>query len=248
MTRTALGVLSSGGRGFLLQIEGGRVDHAAHGNDAPGMLWDQLAFDDAIDVVLEFVEKNPDTLVVITTDHGNANPGLNGMGRGYGDSDACFERLAQATGSLGGIRRQLEKGASPLAPPPDDLVIEAVRGVTGIEISRIEAGRLASALAYDISKKRHARFRSVLGPVLTKYNGIGWTGTEHTSDLAISTALGPGREMFAGLRHHADAFGCLTKLAGISHTNPHLTPEEARKYRALSDPSALQRHYARSAA
>ena len=34
------------------------------------------AFDEAIGTVLEFAEKDRNTLVIITTDHGNANPGL----------------------------------------------------------------------------------------------------------------------------------------------------------------------------
>jgi len=36
---------------FLLQIEGARVDHAAHLNDIGALLGDQLAFDDALAAV-----------------------------------------------------------------------------------------------------------------------------------------------------------------------------------------------------
>jgi Alkaline phosphatase len=50
MTRKALEILGDAPNGFLLQVEGGRVDHAAHANDAAGIMWDQLAFDDAIEV------------------------------------------------------------------------------------------------------------------------------------------------------------------------------------------------------
>ena len=63
-------------RGFVLMVEGGRVDHAAHANDAAGIIGDQLAFDDALGVALRFMRDHGDeTMLVVTSDHGNANPG-----------------------------------------------------------------------------------------------------------------------------------------------------------------------------
>ncbi len=59
MTEVALESLSQSREGFLLQVEGARIDHAAHNNDAAALLWDQLAgLDDAILTVLRFAEKN----------------------------------------------------------------------------------------------------------------------------------------------------------------------------------------------
>jgi alkaline phosphatase len=102
MARAALSRLSANARGFVLQIEGGRVDHAAHSNDIGALIHDQLAFDDAVGVALEFATGRDDTLVLITSDHGNSNPGLNGAGgsftsRGgsYGDTQDCFDRVAR---------------------------------------------------------------------------------------------------------------------------------------------------------
>lgn len=56
-------------RGFLLQVEGGRLDHAAHANDAAVALRELLAFDDALGVALEYARRAGDTLVVVTSDH-----------------------------------------------------------------------------------------------------------------------------------------------------------------------------------
>ncbi len=77
-------------------------DPAAHANDIGGLLFDQIAFDDAVDVALALAAGRDDTLVAVTSDHGNANPGLNGAGgsftnRGgsYGDTQACFDRVAR---------------------------------------------------------------------------------------------------------------------------------------------------------
>src|SRR5690606_28983626 len=72
----ALKILSQGDQGFFIQVEGARIDHGAHANDSMAVFWDQLAFDDACKVALAFAAGRNDTLVVITSDHGNANPGL----------------------------------------------------------------------------------------------------------------------------------------------------------------------------
>jgi alkaline phosphatase len=96
MTRKALEILSNAPNGFLLQIEGGRVDHAAHANDAAGIMWDQLAFDDAVEIAYEFVAKRTDTLLIVTSDHGNSNPGLNGIGSEYEESNRAFALLQHA--------------------------------------------------------------------------------------------------------------------------------------------------------
>ena len=75
MTQKAIDRMKSNKNGFVLQVEGGKVDWAAHANDIAGLIHDQLAFDEAIKVVMDFAEKDQNTLVIITTDHGNANPG-----------------------------------------------------------------------------------------------------------------------------------------------------------------------------
>ncbi len=108
MTGAALRLLDSRPGGFLLQVEGGRVDHAAHHNDAPSLIAEQLAFDETIRVALDFVEGRDDTLVVITTDHGNANPGLTFYGPG---GATRFARLAGAKHSFEWIFANLARTA-----------------------------------------------------------------------------------------------------------------------------------------
>ncbi|MDN5627322.1 MAG: alkaline phosphatase, partial [Weeksellaceae bacterium] len=75
MTSAAINHLKDHPDGFVLQVEGGKVDWAAHANDISALIHDQLAFDEAVKTAVDFAEKDGNTLVVITTDHGNANPG-----------------------------------------------------------------------------------------------------------------------------------------------------------------------------
>jgi len=50
-------------------VEGGRIDHAGHANDVVRMIHDMVAFDEAVHVALDFQRKNPNTLVLVTSDH-----------------------------------------------------------------------------------------------------------------------------------------------------------------------------------
>ncbi|XP_057660457.1 alkaline phosphatase-like [Diorhabda carinulata] len=68
MTRSALAILLKNPKGFLLVVEGGRIDHAHHYNNAFRALDETLAMETAILAALALV--NPtETLIVVTSDH-----------------------------------------------------------------------------------------------------------------------------------------------------------------------------------
>ena len=121
MTRRALDWLGRHEH-FILQVEGGRVDHAAHNCDAPAALREMIAFDEAIDVVAAFQKEHPDTLVVITTDHGNGNMGLNGSGNEYEQSSPMFKRVAGVKCSFPEIMRRLRRKPLQSAVVAEDAV------------------------------------------------------------------------------------------------------------------------------
>ena len=63
------------------------------------LLGDQLAFDDALAAVMVLIGKRDDILLVVTSDHGNSNPGLNGMGNGYAESTQRFAQITNMKAS-----------------------------------------------------------------------------------------------------------------------------------------------------
>lgn len=97
---------------FILQVEGGRVDQACHNCDAPAAMQEMIEFDKALDVCLEYQSKNPETLIIITTDHGNGNPGLNGMGKTYGQSSWLFANMLGVKASFPEILKAIKSGKS----------------------------------------------------------------------------------------------------------------------------------------
>jgi alkaline phosphatase len=68
MTSKAIDILSKNNKGFFLQVESGRIDHANHANNAHRMVADTAAFSDAVAVALQKVSLN-DTLIIVTADH-----------------------------------------------------------------------------------------------------------------------------------------------------------------------------------
>ena len=80
MTLASLNVLKSldtAGNGIFLQIEGGAVDWAAHGNQTSRIIEEQIDFNNSVKAVINWIEANggwENNLLIVTSDHGNSMP------------------------------------------------------------------------------------------------------------------------------------------------------------------------------
>lgn len=68
MAVKAVDLLAKNENGFVLMVEGGRVDHAHHAGNAARALTDMIAVNEAIKAVSEKVDLN-ETLFILTADH-----------------------------------------------------------------------------------------------------------------------------------------------------------------------------------
>lgn len=68
MTRAAITRLSRNPEGYLLMVEGGRVDHGHHAGNAARALSDAAALDEAVRTALEMTDAK-ETLIIVTADH-----------------------------------------------------------------------------------------------------------------------------------------------------------------------------------
>jgi alkaline phosphatase len=249
MTRRALQWLEPHDH-FILQIEGGRVDHGAHNCDAAAALRELIAFDEAVELVLEFQQRNPDTLVIITTDHGNGSMAVNGSGKSYASSSTLFANVSRIQSSVPEILRRLhahpaeqekaEDEAPPAAKDQPDARASAEKSETKVYVPGVEEIQaiLLETTGYKVSKRRAEMFQVFLGgkgtsvyelrnseapqlgELLSNHLAIAWTGNVHTSDFVPLTAIGPGSERFQGLIQNVDVFRHYTELAGIKFKNP----------------------------
>ncbi|MCQ2395176.1 MAG: alkaline phosphatase [Kiritimatiellae bacterium] len=70
--------------GFFMMIEGGKLDHAGHANDAATNLREALSLDAAVRVAAEFQKKHAEeTLIVVTGDHETGGMAMGFAGTGY---------------------------------------------------------------------------------------------------------------------------------------------------------------------
>jgi alkaline phosphatase len=65
----ALEILSQNEAGFFLMVEGSQIDWGGHKNSPEYMVSELLDFDNVIGEVLDFAEKDGNTLIIITADH-----------------------------------------------------------------------------------------------------------------------------------------------------------------------------------
>ncbi len=65
----ALEYLSKDEDGFFLMAEGAHIDHGGHNNDFEYMVSELMAFDMAVEAVLEWAKDRDDTVVIVTADH-----------------------------------------------------------------------------------------------------------------------------------------------------------------------------------
>ncbi|MFH5830985.1 alkaline phosphatase [Halalkalibaculum sp. DA384] len=211
MTQTALKQFNGAQNGFLLQVEGGRVDHAAHGNDAAGLIYDQIEFDEAVGVALDFASGREDTLLIITTDHGNANPAVNGTGDRYTDSGSNLDNIQQFTHSNDWILSGLDANSS-----VED-IRDRVKTATNLGITRQQAIMLLKSLNGELTTVYEAKNspKAVLGSILANYLSINWLGTVHTSDYVELAVLGPGIEQMDNFTRNTDLFEMMVALAGV---------------------------------
>lgn len=188
LARFAIDRLAARSEGFILQIEGGRVDHAAHNNDAGALIHDQIAFDDALGVALDFAAARDDTLIVVTTDHGNANPGLTEY---LSTGAKKFATLADRRHSFEWINDQHEPGVS-TADDHRRIIHEA----TGVELNDAELATITRwregqpVIPFRGADKSYGP----LGSVLANHCGVAFVSGNHTADFVEQTAIGPGAE------------------------------------------------------
>ncbi len=184
MTLKAIELMKGNPKGFVMQVEGGKVDWGAHANDTGALLYDQIAFDETIKAVIDFAEKDKETLVILTTDHGNANPGL------FGGKN--MDRIMKFRHTNEWVLNGISVKNSPAQ------VIERIEYAQGVVITPKEALSLLENYAgleenglYNPKKLPYEK----LAKMQSVHTGVGWASMSHSGDFVELAAFGPGSEL-----------------------------------------------------
>jgi len=255
MTRVALQKLSRSSKGFILQVEAGRIDHANHNNDAWAAIQEAYELDQTLAVIDEFLRTNPRTVVIIASDHGTSGWGINGTGPEYNDSTEALKKYQPIKASLEMIKRKMKKDASPAE------IKEIFEHFTAFKISEEEASLISRSMQPEyrlyhgdyviqpeatmgrlLAQSVYERISDIFwdGKALLRRGNVGFTSTHHTGEDQIVLSYGY-RSKDLGLNRYMDntyLFAAMCKFFDIQHKNPTMTEEEAKpfiKTASLSD-------------
>lgn len=211
-THAAISWLDRAPGGFCLLVEGGRVDHAGHANDAASLVHDQLAFDDALRVSIDYAGARDDTLLIAMTDHATANPGLTEYGARGADR---FSRLADARRSFEWIVERFR--AEPAGARTGARLAELTLEAQGAALAAREVAILDNWLAGGYVDPYDARTKDTapLGSVLSNHFAVGFISVNHASDHAEVAAAGPGAEALAPVVRNVDLHALVAQAMGL---------------------------------
>ena len=211
MTQKAIDCMKGHPEGFVLQVEAGKVDWAAHGNDIAALIYDQTAHDEAVKVAIDFAEKNDDTLVIITTDHGNSNPGVISGGKANDNFDSVQNYKHSNNWILNGFGKETSISQ----------VKERIEYANNFGITDSEA---KSILSYYTNLKpedglynaRHLPFK-VLAEIQEQHNSIGWISMHHSADYVELAMFGPGSDLLKPFIKNTDLHYLMLEAAEVEN-------------------------------
>jgi alkaline phosphatase len=210
MTKVAIERLSKNSKGFVMQVEGGKVDWAAHANDTAALLYDQIAFDEAVAVAIDFADRDKNTLVIITTDHGNANPALL-----YGDdADKNFDKIQKMKFSNDWVLQGIKADDSVAK------VIERIEFAQGIAVAKEEAESILKQYAGLTDVGNYNPYKlpfSSLAAIQKKYTSVGWAGDNHTGDFVELAMYGVGSDQLVPYVKNTDLHYFMLAATGVAN-------------------------------
>ncbi|HZH85781.1 MAG TPA: alkaline phosphatase [Brumimicrobium sp.] len=209
MTTVAIEKMKNHPEGFVLQVEGGKVDWAAHANDAPGLITDQIAFDQALQVALDFAIEDKNTLIIVTTDHGNANPGLFG-GRKADENFARFramkksntwvmENLTPELSSVQLIEMVTDAQSYTMSNDEAKIILDHIKGLDEEQLKDY----------YKLPYEKYAQIQA-------KYTNVAFGSMKHSADFVECAAFGPGSELLPPFIKNTYLHDMMLKAVGVS--------------------------------
>ena len=211
MTSKALGFLSGDPDGFFLMVEAGRIDHAAHVHEIGGVIWDALAFDEAIGVAYEFQKANPDTLLIITADHETG--GL--VVLPYSLTSKEYEGIN--LGAISKIKGSSERRNKELGEDPSpEKIKEVMKKYYDIDLTEEDVRVIRENPLKQLDPRHfHYSRNGIIAFVLRLYHRIGWATDSHSATPLFLWGIGPGSEKIKGWRHNTEVFLIMKEAYGF---------------------------------
>ncbi len=224
--------------GFFLMAESGKIDWAAHANDAKSVITDVLAFEDAIQVAIEFGKKHPnETLIIVTADHETGGMSIGYAATGY---DTAFDILENQKMSyiafnelIGDMKGKDTDGLTfeevmPVITEnfgllaPNDSINDNPMEMTAGEYKKLKDGFVESMKEEKTQNEETTLLYGSYDPlsvsithIINNKAGVGWTSYAHTGVPVGVYATGVGARTFNGSYDNTDVFYKLADITNI---------------------------------
>jgi len=216
MTKAAIDVLAKGDKGFFLMVEGGRIDHAGHANDPTGVIWDTLAFDDAVKTACEFYKSHKnETLIVVVGDHETGGMGLGMDSMGYKLNMAALNDVHVS------VEDTLNNGAGQYKGDKVAYLKYLAKNYGLTNLNDTESASLHKAMASADAGGTLGYYK--LNPValtaahiLSTRANINWTTTIHTATMIPMSATGLYAGRFGGYKDNTQVAKAMAQTLGFN--------------------------------
>ncbi len=208
MTEAAIDRLSTEEGGYFLMVEGSRIDHAGHGNDAAAHLHDILAFNEAVKTALNTAKADENTLVLVVSDHETGGLSLGRNRDGEGIYSWHPDVLSNVTASSGVIADSIRtiRSSDAAEDEKERRIVGALSHFTGI--SDVEDDAVEKLMSADGS---FALSRTVAA-IVNRKALVGWTSHAHTAVDVGVYGYGPGAYQFIGNQDNTEIALTLSDL------------------------------------
>ena len=179
--------------GFFMMVEGGKIDYAAHRDDAATMIHEVLDFNAAIAEAYEFYKKHKDeTLIIVTADHETG-----GIVLGYtGEYKLNLKVLESQKVSVDNLVAMLEG----LKETTWGKVTEVVKENIGVEPRGRKDADEAVEMTHDLAKK--IAYDAIYD--LNRKALISWASGNHSGTFVPLFAIGEEADEFNGVIDNTD--------------------------------------------
>jgi alkaline phosphatase len=203
LTQKALDILSQNKNGFVLMVEGGRIDHAGHANDLPANIQETLELDATFKTLVDFAKKDGNTSVVVTADHETGGLSL-ARDNVYELNVDLFNKEKHSYEYLDAILKT--------AQTADDVrkIVADNMGFTDLSDEEIALILKGDGSSYGRGGGYNA--------VVSKRLAVGWTGHGHTGVDVGVWAYGPIASLVKGDIDNTDIAKSGAKVIGADLT------------------------------
>jgi len=198
MTKKSLELLED--KPFFLMIESSQIDWCGHINDIACAMYEMDDFSRSVEIAKEYVDKHPNTLLIVTADHSTGGLAL-GKKIKKDDKTVTEEQRSKSYIWYRDVIKKIKASSIKIAKEvrKNSDINSTFKKYTSITLNSDEYTEINSALL-----KKDKKIRKIVTSIINKHSNTGWTTRGHTAVDVETFAYGKGSNKFRGFMDNTD--------------------------------------------